>query len=171
MCLLFTFLAILYLYTMCPDPVYSPAESSYPFLLKNNKKKTLFPPLSLGVQVACAVLQWTERALGPLDWSCCCEPSSVGDRACALCQSSWSPQLLSCCSCPPSQQVQSVLAAGMPTDVVGMLLCWHCSCPKFMGAAATSHPEASISRHSSSPSFSSYVPSGLLGALRLGELH
>lgn len=39
MCLLFTFWAILYLYTMCPDPVYSPAESSYPFLLKNKKKK------------------------------------------------------------------------------------------------------------------------------------
>lgn len=83
MCLLFTFLAILYLYTMCPDPVYSPAESSYLFLFKNEKKMTLFPPLSLCVQVACAVLQWTERALGPLDWSCCCEPPSVGDRAAA----------------------------------------------------------------------------------------
>lgn len=64
MCLLFTFLAILYLYTMCLDPLYSPAESSYPLLFKNKKHSFLFPPLSLCASgICCAAV---DRVVCPL---------------------------------------------------------------------------------------------------------
>lgn len=77
MCLLFTFLAILYLYTMCLDPVYAPAESSYPFLFKN-KKTLLFVSTAEPVCASGMCCAAVDRE-GPLDWSCCCELPSVGD--------------------------------------------------------------------------------------------